>query len=91
MTHRAGRERGPEDSDAVLLAVGAADWALGGLAAAVEGLRGLLGRADVGELAQEGREDLKARGRLALDRMAVSSPAYLEVLARHAADRRGDV
>ncbi len=89
VTHTTGRS-GPGDSDAVLLAAGAADWALGGLAAAVEGARGLLARADARELAEEGRRDLRARGRLALDRLpgATASPAYLEVLARHAVARR---
>ncbi|WP_311044718.1 hypothetical protein [Streptomyces sp. ID38640] len=52
-------------------------------------MRGLLGRADVGELADEGRQELKARGRLALDRFAAGSPAHLEVLAQHVAARRG--
>ncbi|MBT2439572.1 hypothetical protein J7E93_05420 [Streptomyces sp. ISL-36] len=100
MTHGTGPERGPGHSDAVLLAAGAADWALDGLTTAARGLRSLLGRADLGGLAEDGRQDLRARGRLALDRLALgrpaaSSPAYLEVLARHtvarqAAARRAD-
>jgi hypothetical protein len=88
MTHGTGREHDARLSDAVLLAAGAADWALGGLATAVESMRGFLGRADLGELAEEGRQDLRARGRLVLDRLPASSPAHLEVLARHAAARR---
>ncbi|WP_232542829.1 hypothetical protein [Streptomyces sp. QHH-9511] len=95
MTHGTGPEHGLRGSDAVLLAAGAADWALDGLVGAARGLRGLLGRADRDALAADGRQELRARGRLALDRLtldrlAPSSPAYLEVLARQVAARRAD-
>ncbi|MFF8610456.1 hypothetical protein ACF06X_31595 [Streptomyces sp. NPDC015346] len=94
MTRGTGPERGLRESDAVLLAAGAADWALDGLAGAARGLRGLLGRADRGALAEDGRQELRARGRLALDRLSLDrlapAPAYLEVLARHVAARRTD-
>nr|WP_155074193.1 hypothetical protein [Streptomyces taklimakanensis] len=70
-----------------MLAVGLADWALDGLTTALEGLRGLLGRADLADLARKGEQDLRARGRLALDRLATVPPAHVETLARHAAAR----
>jgi hypothetical protein len=54
---------------------------------------GLLRRSDTSELAAQAEHDLRARGRLALDRYATAPPAHLEVLARHAAARKraGDV
>ncbi|NSC20033.1 polyprenyl synthetase [Streptomyces albus subsp. chlorinus] len=76
-------------SDALLLAVGAAELAVSGLATALGRVRELLSRADVPELAADGGEELKARGRLVLDRLA-TGPAHLEVLARQAAARRAD-
>jgi hypothetical protein len=72
----------------LLLGAGVADLAIGALGSVVGGLRGLLGRSDVVDLAGAGREDLKARGRLVLDRYAARPPAHMEVLARHAAARR---
>jgi hypothetical protein len=77
-------------SAAVLLAVGAADLAVATLGSALRGVSGLLRRSDLGELADQGQQDMRARGRLVLDRYAVPDPP-LEVLARHAAARRGDV
>ncbi|MFF3307484.1 polyprenyl synthetase [Streptomyces sp. NPDC004082] len=88
MTDETGRARGAGHSDVLLLGAGVADLAIGAMSTVVGGLRGLLGRSDVVELAGEGREDLKARGQLALDRYAARPPAHMEVLARHAAARR---
>lgn len=73
----------------MLLVAGIADIAVSGLSTAVGGLRGLFRRADVAELAGEGQQEIKARGRLALDRFTASSPAHLEVLAQHVKGRRG--
>ncbi|MFD5103031.1 polyprenyl synthetase [Streptomyces albidochromogenes] len=78
----------PRHSDAVLLAAGMADLAAGAVGGVVSGLRGLLRRSDVGELAGEGQQEIKARGRLALDRYVSGPPAHLEVLARHVTARR---
>ncbi|MET9801951.1 polyprenyl synthetase [Streptomyces sp. NPDC006368] len=88
MTPPTDRARAIEN-DAVLLAAGVADLAVTGLTTALGGLRGLLRRADVAELAGEGRQELKARGRLALDRCAPVPPAHMELLARRVAARRG--
>jgi hypothetical protein len=90
VTDDTGRGHESQHSDAVLLAAGIADVVVSGLSTALGGLRGLLGRADAPDLADEARQEIQARGRLALDRCAVSSPAHLEVLARHVAARRGD-
>ncbi|MGW7198170.1 polyprenyl synthetase [Streptomyces chryseus] len=79
---------GPRHSDAVLLAAGMADLAAGALGSVVGGLRGLLRRSDAAGLAGEGQQEIKARGRLVLDRCASGPPAHLEVLARHVTARR---
>jgi hypothetical protein len=89
VTNGAGRGRGIGESDAVLLVAGLADMAVGGLSTVVGGLRGLFRRADLAELADEGQQEIKARGRLALDRFAAASPAHLEVLAQQVKARRG--
>ncbi|MGW7056005.1 polyprenyl synthetase [Streptomyces sp. NPDC054887] len=90
MSYETGPERGTaRHSDAVLLAAGIADLAVGAVGGVVSGLRGLLGRADVAELAEDGQQELKARGRLVLDRHAAGAPAHLEVLARQVTARRG--
>ncbi|MEV6396205.1 polyprenyl synthetase [Streptomyces sp. NPDC051907] len=92
MTDGAGR-KGVE-SDAVLLVAGLADLALSGVSSVTGGLRGLLRRGDAADLAGEGGQELKARGRLVLDRYASAPPAHLEVLARHVVARQsgsGDV
>lgn len=89
MTHGTAPESKGGEPDAVLLLAGLADVALSGLAAVVGGARGLLRRGDVAELAQDGEQELKARGRLALDRYgATPPPPHLELLARHVAARR---
>lgn len=71
MTHGIGPGHVPRGNDAALLAAGIADMAVSGLTTVLRGVRGLLGRADMGELADEGRQELTARGRLALDRFAM--------------------
>ncbi|MFF7362804.1 polyprenyl synthetase [Streptomyces sp. NPDC008125] len=73
-------------SGPVLLAAGLADLALTTCGAAWAAARGLFGRSDLGDLAQQGEQDLRARGRLALDRVG-TGPAHLEILARHARTR----
>ncbi|MGW7456000.1 polyprenyl synthetase [Streptomyces sp. NPDC054787] len=81
MAHHDGREPRLTE-DAVALVAGLADLAVSGLSSAVGGLSGLLRRADLGDLLVDGQEETKARGRLFLDRHAVTPPAHLEVLAR---------
>ncbi|WP_327117693.1 hypothetical protein OHB12_08285 [Nocardia sp. NBC_01730] len=57
-------------------------------------MRGLLRRSDVVGLAGDAERDLKARGRLALDRYATVPSAHLEILAQRVLARRaasGDV
>ncbi|MEV3987685.1 polyprenyl synthetase [Streptomyces sp. NPDC049837] len=81
-------------NELVQLAAGAADLAFSGLSSAFRSARGLLRRADVPELAAEGRRELTARGRLVLHRLPAATPPHMETLARHAMARRtgvGDV
>ncbi len=58
------------------------------LGTAVGAVRGLLRRSDTADLVREAEQDLRARGRLALDRYANVPPAHLEVLARQVRARR---
>ncbi|MEV8407439.1 polyprenyl synthetase [Streptomyces niveus] len=82
----------------VLLLAGLADLALSTCGSALKAAQGLLGRSDLGALAAQGRQDLQARGLLALDRLgtdrrgdellgAGGGLAHMEVLARHAQRR----
>lgn len=88
MPYESGPAHGARPSDAVLLVAGLADIAVTALSSAVGEVRGLLGRSDVAGLAEEGQQEIKARGRLALDRYAAVPPAHMEVLARHVVARR---
>ncbi|MFE6228995.1 MULTISPECIES: hypothetical protein [unclassified Streptomyces] len=92
MTHRTDRGERP-DGQALLLAAGVADLVVGAVGTAAGTLRSLLGRADAGDIAQDAAADLRARGRIALDRLTPSGDgtgglAHMEVLAREAAARR---
>ncbi|MFB8027836.1 polyprenyl synthetase [Streptomyces sp. NPDC056465] len=87
MTKDAGRSAGPE-GQVVLLAAGLADLAASTVGSVLGTVRGLLRRSDGAELAAEAQHDLKARGRLALDRYADVPPAHLEILAREALARK---
>lgn len=80
---------GGRGEDALLLAAGLADLALSRVGPAVGRLRGLLRRSDLAGLAGEVETDLKARGRVALDRYAAVPEAHLEILARQVVARRG--
>jgi hypothetical protein len=91
MTSKADGRHDREHSDAVLLAAGVADLAVSGAKSVLDRARELLGRGDKAELAEDGLDELKARGRLVLDRRSVTSPAYLEVLARHVEAGRGPI
>ncbi|MET9556594.1 polyprenyl synthetase [Streptomyces sp. NPDC006645] len=83
----------------VLLLAGLADLALSTCGSALKAAHGLLDRSDLGDLVAQGRQDLQARGRLALDRLgtdlsgagflgtAGGGEAHMEVLARHAQRR----
>lgn len=79
---------GSRGEDAVLLAAGLAELALSRVAPVVGRMRALLGRSDLAAMVGEADTDLKARGRLALDRYAVVPPAHLEILAQRVAARR---
>ncbi|MCF3964966.1 polyprenyl synthetase [Streptomyces fuscigenes] len=81
---RRGEDAGEQ---AVLLAAGLAELAWSTCGGALRTVRGLLGRSDLGDLAQQGQRDLRARGRLALDRLGTGGEAHMEVLARHARAR----
>lgn len=83
----AGAER--QESDVLLVAAGVADLVFNGIAAALRGASGVLRRSDLVELAQDGQEEMKARGRLALQRHARVSEPHMELLARRAATRPG--
>jgi hypothetical protein len=86
-----GRGEGRGDArgaDAAYVVAGLADLALSSAGSALRGLRGLLGRADLAGLAQDGEEDLRARGRLAVRRYASVPEPHMELLARRAAAAR---
>ncbi|MFJ5264698.1 polyprenyl synthetase [Streptomyces sp. NPDC088387] len=87
MTGESGRSGRP-DEQMVLLAAGLADLAVSTLDTALGTVRSLLRRSDVAELVGQAEHDLRARGRLVLDRYASAPPAHLEILARQAAARR---
>nr|WSX54857.1 polyprenyl synthetase [Streptomyces sp. NBC_00974] len=87
MTQEAGRREGLDDH-LLLLAAGLADLTVSTIGSALGTVRGLLRRSDAAELATEAEHDLKARGRLVLDRYVTVQPAYLETLARHALARK---
>lgn len=72
----------------MLLAAGLADLALSHVGPVVGRVWGLLRRSDLAALAGEADTDLKARGRLALDRYATVPPAHLEILAQRVVERR---
>jgi hypothetical protein len=76
--------------EAGYVVAGLADLALSGAGSALRGLRGLLSRSDLAELAKDGQDDLKARGRLAVQRHASLPEPHLESLARQAAARLGE-
>ncbi|QDY80998.1 polyprenyl synthetase [Streptomyces qinzhouensis] len=69
-----------------MVAAGLADLLLStvgtAVGTAVDTARGLLRRSDTEGLAADAGQDLKARGRLALDRYTTRPPAHLELLAR---------
>ncbi|WP_405773851.1 polyprenyl synthetase [Streptomyces sp. NBC_00859] len=88
-----GDGSGPQDAvrgaEAAYLVAGVVDLAVSGAVSALRGVRGLLRRSDLAELAQDGEADLKVRGRLAVERYAVVPEPHLELLARRAAARLG--
>lgn len=92
MTDRTSPGERPEER-ALLLVAGLADLVVDSIGTAAGTLRSLLGRADSADLAQEAAADLRARGRLALDRLAPGQdgpggPPHMEALARAALARR---
>ncbi|MFE5795986.1 hypothetical protein ACFQ8C_25890 [Streptomyces sp. NPDC056503] len=92
MTHPTPPGERP-DEKALLMAAGLADLVVDTIGTAAGSLRSLLGRADSADIAQDAAADLRARGRLALDRLAADrdgprSLPHMELLAREAAARR---
>lgn len=73
----------------VLIAAGVADLAFSGIGSALRRARALLVRSDLVELSQDGREELRQRGRLAVQRYAPVAESHLELLARRAVSRPG--
>ncbi|RKS08903.1 hypothetical protein DFP74_4629 [Nocardiopsis sp. Huas11] len=87
MAQSGGGAEGERVSDPVLIAAGAADLVLDGVGTALRRAGALLGRADLAELARDGREELRRRGSLALRRHAPARESHMESLARRAASR----
>jgi hypothetical protein len=77
-----GAGRGGRDQEALLLVAGLADAALGGAQAVLRRAREVTRRSDLAELARDGQEEMKARGRIALRRLGPGPEAHLELLAR---------
>ncbi|QMU69669.1 hypothetical protein [Streptacidiphilus sp. P02-A3a] len=71
--------------DAVQLLAGIVDLGLEQAEAALRQVRGLLGRSDLRELAEDGHQELRTRGGLLLDRITPTSESHLEALARRSA------
>ncbi|MFE6623968.1 polyprenyl synthetase [Streptomyces sp. NPDC057740] len=76
------------DEQVVLLAAGLLDLAVSTVGTAVGAARLFLRRSDGAEIAKDVHHDLRARGRIVLDRYATAPTAHLEVLAQHAVTRR---
>ncbi|MFE7837075.1 polyprenyl synthetase [Streptomyces sp. NPDC057474] len=81
-------QKTPLDERAVLLVAGLADLAVSTIGSAAGTLRALLRRSDTADLARGAEQDLRARGRLVLDRYASAPTAHLEVLAQHVLARQ---
>lgn len=81
-------QSGSLSEEAVLLAAGLADLALSRVGPVVDRALGFLRRSDLLGMVGDAESDLKARGRLALDRNPPVPPAHLEILARQVAARR---
>ena len=82
-------ERAERVSEPVLVAAGVADLVFSRVGGALRGARSLLARSDLAELARDGREELRQRGQLALQRYAAVPECHMEVLARRVAHRTG--
>ncbi|WP_330176884.1 hypothetical protein OG875_27375 [Streptomyces sp. NBC_01498] len=87
------RRDGEDGTRPVLLVAGLAELAVSTCGSALKAAYGLLGRSDLGALAAQGRQDLQARGRLAVDRLTgdplgLGGVAHMEVLARHSRHTR---
>ncbi|MRH92582.1 polyprenyl synthetase [Nocardia sp. SYP-A9097] len=83
-------DSGSRGEDAVLLAVGLADAALSRVGPVVNRAFRVLRRSDTADLVGAAGADLKARGRLVLDRYDTVPQAHLEYLAQRAQARRGN-
>lgn len=84
MGQDADQGKSPGD-DLVYAAAGLVDVAVSLTQGAIERLGTVLRRSDLPELSREGREDLRARGELALRRYAGTAESHLEALARQTA------
>jgi hypothetical protein len=85
-----GGAGGSREHDAVLVVAGLADLAFSGIGAVLRRGQELLGRSDLADLAQDGRDDVKARGRLALQRYVTLPESHMELIAQRVAARRGE-
>ncbi len=75
--------------DAVQLLAGVVDLGLEQAEGVLRQLRGLLGRSDLRELAEDGHQELRTRGGLLLDRINPTSESHLEAVARCSAALSG--
>lgn len=88
MAEHSDRDRaGSAARDAVRLLAGLADLGLEAAEGAVRRARGVLGRADLPDLAADLRREVQAHGDVVLDRAAPPAQAHMEALARRAAAR----
>ncbi|MGW5879028.1 hypothetical protein ACWFMI_21015 [Nocardiopsis terrae] len=89
VAHTGDDVRADHVGEPVLIAAGVADLAFSGIGAALRRARALLVRSDLVELSQDGREELRQRGRLALQRYVPVPESHLELLARRAISQPG--
>ncbi|MEU4347786.1 hypothetical protein [Streptomyces sp. NPDC023838] len=88
MTTRRDSSHSRTGEEAIQLLAGLVDLGLEQAESAIHRVRGVLGRSDLEELADDGREELRVRGELALKRMATPSEPHMEAVARRVAERR---
>jgi hypothetical protein len=81
--------RADRGTRAVQLLAGVVDVGLEQAEGLLRRMRGVLGRSDLQEVAADGQEELRARGELALGRLAPVSESHMEAVARRAAASRG--
>ncbi|QKW10520.1 hypothetical protein HUT18_32980 [Streptomyces sp. NA04227] len=88
MTNGSGDPRRGQAEEAVQIVAGLVDLGLEQAEGLIRRMRGVLGRSDLDVITADGREDLRARGELALKRHAPTAESHMETLARQVAARR---